>query len=143
MGVGGQYHAPAALPPRKIRYPLYRRLSGPQVRSGRVPTGIQSPDRPARSESLHRLRYPAPAESCSFGNCDLSRLSIEVRKIRLSVFISVRNRGGYGSRSGYLCTVALYKGDGCSIVGGTKRQGVITMSRCSTYFTSYISNFLS
>jgi hypothetical protein len=29
-------HAPAALPPGKTRYPLYRRLGGPQSRSGRV-----------------------------------------------------------------------------------------------------------
>jgi len=36
MGVGGQRHAPAALPPGKTRYPLYRRLGGPQGRSGRV-----------------------------------------------------------------------------------------------------------
>ena len=36
MGVGGQHNAPAALPPGKTRYPLYRRLSGPQDRSGRV-----------------------------------------------------------------------------------------------------------
>ena len=36
MGVGGQRHAPAAIPPRKTRYPLYRRLSGPQDRSGRM-----------------------------------------------------------------------------------------------------------
>jgi hypothetical protein len=36
MGVGGQRHAPAALPPGEIRYPLYRRLGGPQGRSGRV-----------------------------------------------------------------------------------------------------------
>ena len=35
-GVGGQRHAPAALPPGKTRYPLYRRLVGPQGRSGRV-----------------------------------------------------------------------------------------------------------
>ena len=35
-GVGGQRQAPAALPPGKTRYPLYRRLSGPQDRSGRV-----------------------------------------------------------------------------------------------------------
>jgi len=34
--VGGQCHAPAALPPRKTRYPLHRRLGGPQGRSGRV-----------------------------------------------------------------------------------------------------------
>jgi hypothetical protein len=25
-----------------------------------TPTGIRSPDRPARSESLYRLRYPGP-----------------------------------------------------------------------------------
>jgi hypothetical protein len=46
-------------------YPFYRRLGG--GRSGGVvwrsvenlaPTGIRSPDRPARSESLYRLRYP-------------------------------------------------------------------------------------
>jgi len=44
MGVGGQRHAPAALPPGKIRYSLYRWLGGPQGRSGRV-----------------RKRYPPPA----------------------------------------------------------------------------------
>ena len=30
MGVGGQLHALAALPPGMIWYPLYRRLDGPQ-----------------------------------------------------------------------------------------------------------------
>ena len=35
-GVGGQRHAPDVLPPVKTRYPLYRRLGGPQGRSGRV-----------------------------------------------------------------------------------------------------------
>jgi hypothetical protein len=33
-GVGGQRHAPAALPPEKTRYPLYRRLGWPQGRTG-------------------------------------------------------------------------------------------------------------
>ena len=33
-GVSGQRHAPAALSPGKTRYPLYRRLGGPQGRSG-------------------------------------------------------------------------------------------------------------
>jgi hypothetical protein len=34
--VSGQLHAPAALPPGKSpRYPFYRRLGGPQSRSGR------------------------------------------------------------------------------------------------------------
>ena len=36
MGVGGQRHAPAALPPGKTRYQLYRRLGGPQGGFGRV-----------------------------------------------------------------------------------------------------------
>jgi len=36
MGVGDQRHVPAALPPEKTRYPLYRRLDGQQGRSGRL-----------------------------------------------------------------------------------------------------------
>ena len=36
MEMGGQHHAPAALPLGKIRYPLYRGLGGLQGRSGRV-----------------------------------------------------------------------------------------------------------
>jgi hypothetical protein len=36
MGVGGQRHLPAALPPEMTQYPSYRRISGPQGRSGRV-----------------------------------------------------------------------------------------------------------
>jgi hypothetical protein len=72
MGVGGQQHAPAALPPGKTRYPLYRRLGVPQGRSGRVrkispPIRISSPDRPARSESLYRLSYRAPLFCCQTG----------------------------------------------------------------------------
>ena len=68
MGVGGQRHAPAASLPGKTRYPLCRRLSGPQGRSGRVrkilpPIGIRSPDRPVRSESLYRLSYRGPQQT--------------------------------------------------------------------------------
>ena len=45
-------------------YPLYRRLGGPQGRSGWVrkispSTGIRSPEPPARSGSLYRRRHPA------------------------------------------------------------------------------------
>jgi len=64
MGVGGQRLAPADLAPGKIRYPLYRRLDGPQGRSdwkgaeNLALTEIRSPDHPTRSESLYWLRYP-------------------------------------------------------------------------------------
>ena len=36
MVVGFQRHAPAFLPPGKTRYPLYKRLGGPQGSSGGV-----------------------------------------------------------------------------------------------------------
>ena len=36
MVVGGQLYVPAALPPGKTRYPLYKRIGGAQGRSGRV-----------------------------------------------------------------------------------------------------------
>jgi hypothetical protein len=63
MEVGGQRHAPSALP-------LGKRL-GTDCREGWIcpragldvcgkshHTGIRSPDRPVRRESLHQLRYP-------------------------------------------------------------------------------------
>jgi hypothetical protein len=55
MGVSGQRHAPAALYPRRKdpRYPLYRKLRGPQSRSGQrieekilCPCRGLNPDRP-------------------------------------------------------------------------------------------------
>jgi hypothetical protein len=59
-GVGDHRHAPAALRLGKTRYQMYRRLSGPQVRSGRgrkisPPTGLNP-----RTVSLYRLNYTAP-----------------------------------------------------------------------------------
>jgi hypothetical protein len=58
----------AGLPLGKTRYPLFRRLGEPQgwyerMRKISHPTGIRSPDRQARSESLHRLSYPDPRSS--------------------------------------------------------------------------------
>ena len=51
------------LPPGKKRYPFYRRLGGPQGRSGRaeilVPTGIRSRIVQPVAQSLYRLSYPA------------------------------------------------------------------------------------
>jgi hypothetical protein len=56
-GLGGRRHAPAALPPGKSQYPVYRKLGGPPGLYGRVRkisslTWIRSPDRPTRSELL-------------------------------------------------------------------------------------------
>jgi len=57
MWVGGQRHVPAALPPRKIRYLLYRRLGGPQGRSGRVRKISPSPDFDTRTVQSVASRY--------------------------------------------------------------------------------------
>ena len=63
---GGEWSAARpgrTLPPGKTQYPFYRRLGGPQGRSGRaenlVPTGIRSRTVQPVAQSLYRLSYPA------------------------------------------------------------------------------------
>jgi len=60
----GQRHAPAALYPGKDLVPIVQEAGwapGPVWTSAEnlSPTGVRSPDRPARSQSLYRLSYPA------------------------------------------------------------------------------------
>jgi hypothetical protein len=57
VGVGGQRHAPVALPPGMTRYPLYRRLGRPQGRSGRVLKISPPPEFDARTVQLVASRY--------------------------------------------------------------------------------------
>ena len=67
-GVGGQRHAPAALPPEKrpgthfIGGWVGPRAGLDGCGKSHPPTGIRSPDRPARNESLYRLSYPGPVQ---------------------------------------------------------------------------------
>ena len=63
---GGEWSAARpgrTLPPGKTRYPLYRRLRGPQGRYGWaenfVPTGIRSRTVQPIAQSLYRLSHPA------------------------------------------------------------------------------------
>ena len=61
--MSGQCQAPASLPLGKDSVPIVQEAGwapGPVWTSAEslAPTGIQSPDRPARSQSLYRLRYP-------------------------------------------------------------------------------------
>jgi hypothetical protein len=105
-GVGGQRHAPAALPPGKTRHPLHKRLGGPQGRSRQVrkitpPTGIRSPDRPARSQSLHRLRYPTHNLYICYCGADK-----DVGLWQLACWDCwFESRGGHGCRLWALCVV--------------------------------------
>jgi hypothetical protein len=66
--VRGQRHAPAALYPGKDPVPIVQKagwVPGPVWTGAEnlASTGIRSPDRPARSQSLYRLSYPAPINS--------------------------------------------------------------------------------
>jgi hypothetical protein len=79
-------------PPGMTWYPLSRRLGGPQSRSGRVrkilpPTGIRSPNRPARSVSLYRLSYPGPEMYVKLFN--LSQMTI-IKPLKLRIWNSKR-----------------------------------------------------
>jgi hypothetical protein len=57
MGVDGQRHAPAALPPGMTQYPLYRRLGRSQGRSGRVLKVSPPPGFDPRTVQLVASRY--------------------------------------------------------------------------------------
>ena len=57
MGAVGRHHSPAALPPGKIRYPLYRRLGGPHGRSGRVRKISPPPELDPRTVQPVASRY--------------------------------------------------------------------------------------
>jgi len=57
MGMGGQRHAPAALPSGKTRYPLWRWQCGPQGRSGRVRKFSPQPGFDPRTVQPVQSRY--------------------------------------------------------------------------------------
>jgi hypothetical protein len=70
--VRGQRHAPAALYPGKDRVPIVQEVgcAPGSVLTGAenlAPTGIQSSDLPARSQSLNRLSYSGPRETFKVG----------------------------------------------------------------------------
>jgi len=69
--VGGERHAPAAFTPGKDPVPIVQEAGwapGPVWLGAEnlAPTGIRSPDLPARSESLYRLRYAGPSWTRSY-----------------------------------------------------------------------------
>ena len=67
MGVGGQHHAPAVLPPRKTRYPLYRKFGGTQGRSGQMQNISPPPEFDPRTVQPVASRYTDWAIPAAFG----------------------------------------------------------------------------
>jgi hypothetical protein len=71
--VGGQRHAPAALPPGKTGYALYKRLGGPQSQFGRVrkispPQGFDLRTVQPVASRYTDYAIPAPDERNVLGN---------------------------------------------------------------------------
>jgi hypothetical protein len=68
MVMGGKRHGPAGLPPAKTRYRLYRRLSGPQDRSGPVSKILPPPGldpRMVQPVASHYTDWAIPARKIS------------------------------------------------------------------------------
>jgi hypothetical protein len=97
MDVGGQRHAPAALLPAKRPGTHSTHAAGWAPRQewtgaeNLAPTGIRSPDRPARSESLYRLRYPGPlCVLCGSQKIFLHNFNVTGFDNRNSVYCAIR-----------------------------------------------------
>jgi hypothetical protein len=80
-------------PGKETRYPLYKRLGGPQGRYGRcgksgLPTRIRSPDCAARSALLYRLSYSAPHGDDDDDN-DNNNNNLQMMMIMIIIIISV------------------------------------------------------
>ena len=80
-----------------------------------VQTGIRSPDRPARSESLYRLSYPGPFyTTCTKSSHDFWRKDI------CCLLQEVQTSSGAQPAS---CSVDKGKGKGAPVTGHEGREG--------------------
>jgi len=71
--MGGQRQAPAAIPPVKTRYPLYKRLGGPQNQSGQVQKISSLPGSDPRTFQPVASRYTDWAIPASKLRCNNSK----------------------------------------------------------------------
>jgi hypothetical protein len=101
MGMGGQRHDSADLPPGKTRYPLYRRLGGLHGRSGQVWKIF--PPRGLDSQTVHSVSslYTAWATPVRLRYCATSR------KVAGSIFGVVIGVFHWHKPSGSIMTLGL------------------------------------
>ena len=88
MGVGDQRHAPAALPPEKTRYPLYRKLGGPQGQSGRMRKISPPPGFDPRTVQPVASRYTDWTIAALYANLRSSKKNLRNEK-RAEYFLRV------------------------------------------------------
>ena len=96
------------LPTGRTRYPLYRRVGGPQDRSGRaenlVPTRTRSRTVQPVAQSLYRLSYRAQITRCNIHNFYM------VLTLRSSVLYGSQNRQrlwSYILLAGWFCVIVV------------------------------------
>ena len=96
--MGGQRHAPAALPPGRTRYPLYRRLGGPQGGSGQVgkisppPPGFDPQTVQPVASRYTDWSYPSPKRVQGFGKlrlCVVLGLAAWIRAMMASFIVDI------------------------------------------------------
>jgi hypothetical protein len=92
IGVGGQPHAPAALPPGKTRCLLCRRLGGPQFRSGRVRKISPTPGFDPRTVQPVASRYTDWTIPCHSDNYGIHKITFRGWHLE---FWNVRSSGMY------------------------------------------------
>jgi hypothetical protein len=73
-GEGSASRPGRSLPPGKTRYPLYRRLGGPQGRSGQVRKISPPPGSDPRTVQLITSRYTDRATGPTFFRCSQSKI---------------------------------------------------------------------
>ena len=83
MRMGGQYHASAASPPGETRYTLYRRMGGPQGRSGSVRKISPPPGFDLRIVHPQRVAIPT-----TLSRSTRSRI-LRYRKIFIHIYIYI------------------------------------------------------
>ena len=79
MGVDGQRHTPAVLPPRKEPVPLYRRLGGPQGQFGRVWKNSSPPGFDTRTSQPVASRYTDWAIPAPHNEPNTTEISFRIR----------------------------------------------------------------
>jgi len=87
----GQRHARVGLYPGKDSVPIVQEAGwapGPVWTGAESldPTGIRSPDRPARSQSLYRLRYPDHTGSVVTGNTEPKHLEKRKKSAPVQIY---------------------------------------------------------
>ena len=90
--VSGQLHAPAALSPGKTRYPLYRKLGGPQCRSGQMRKISSSPPgfdlRTVQAVASHYTDWAIPTQNRNWCLITCSKLMHSLFIIFFFIFVS-------------------------------------------------------